>query len=228
VAGNWTQIASNLVADPPVNTWTHPAPASAMELYRVSPFSNERMISLFDFEEGTDGWVASAASVSVTNSDVVATTGSNSLAVTVGSTDFWKVNWTAGYDTNNPTFVSIRNALLDTTETWYLAVDFIYHGPSINATNSTPPGYYNQQVAFNSDTGGWVDNPNIALLEGGPIAALGTNTIVVTWSYELLDTGWGTTTNSYYQMNIGLSADFANMSAATLHYDNFRLTNKQP
>lgn len=37
-----------------------------------------------------------------------------------------------------------------------------------------------------------------------------------------------TYTNSWYQMNIGVSTDWSNMSEATLYYDNVRLTTEQP
>ena len=239
---DWAPIASNLVATPPLNTYAGYAPSGAVEYFRLQTFDQVVLEEpLFSFETGLEGWglVDTNSPTVIVATNLVATDGTNSLALVRTTTGFhWDTFYALGADdfvTNiPPVWTAISNALTDVSNQWFIAADFTWNGAGI-ATNPVPT-YIKMQVAFNSNTnsmGGWMDYGDVFTLQGSTVIgnlAAGGSSVTKTWGIPIEDTGWSTdiTTNSFLQIQWGLHGDWAGGDTMVGHVDNWRLTTVAP
>ena len=224
-AGDWTVIASNLLAEPPANILADLLPTEALGLFRVERSLGGIVVPLFDFETGLDDWMVFGgnANTSITNAPEQATSGDYSLAVSqLGDGFRWNVQWNSD-NPSNTTFMAISNALAEDPRAWYFAFDVTY-----TPTNTPDANFAQLFVAFNGDAG-WTQFDNQVNLNGAQIDNLraSTNNLVFTLSYSLFESGWDPA-STYFQVNLGFNGDWGAQEPMTVFFDHFRLTTLKP
>lgn len=184
-----------------------------------------------DFETGMDGFTVAAGTasnhtVTAATSNLVATSGVNSLCVSKTPDGFsWAIEVSGTASTGNTNFYNAVDAARnDPTNAYELVFDAIYVSNAIPNAGTTNIGWINFQVAMQDDAASWEQADPVGV-GSDVLQNLSSNEAhearVALSNYE----GLSKSTTSY-QMIIALNGNWGTNDAVSIYFDNFRVEPK--